>query len=281
MNLFTIKDKLPNDYHCDCEYCKQFKGVILDDKGNYFNCRDRTGYLNFKANKHIAKTPRYIAAWAVSAFTEPNDWVFDPTIGSGTTGVEAKKQGRRALGIELYPNWAKMAAANCQQYPGKHSIINGDVMDYMDRLEQFEPVQLVVSNPPYSGDENVGIRTDADGDVIDREQMGYNPNENNLARLKESELYYKKMNVIYNCIGRYLLLKDGYLVIGVKDMIRNKAPYLLHKRLADIIDLMVYEYQGMYLLPHWPRTLFMNTYPKWYPRVKVPFYQTILVWRKR
>jgi DNA modification methylase len=237
--------------------------------------------LRFKANKHIAKTPRFIAAWAVSQFTQPGDWVFDPTIGSGTTGVEAKKQNRHILGIELNRNWARMTAANCQQYPGKHLILNADVLDYIDRLERFEPVQLVVSNPPYSGDENVGIRTDSDGEVTDREFSWYDADKRNLAFKKENKDYYNTMNRIYNTIGRTLIHPGGFLVIGVKDMMRAKRPYLLHYNLANEIDTRIFDFHGTWILPHYPRTLFMNTYPKFYPGTKVPLYQTISVWRKK
>lgn len=279
MFSFYGDQNLPNDYHCNCEYCKKFGYVIKDEAKQYFNCRDRSGYL--KIRSHIAKTPRYIAAWAVSQYTEPGDWVFDPTIGSGTTGVEAKKQGRNVMGIELNMEWAKLAAANCQLYEGKHLIVAADVMNYVDKFGDFRPeVQLIISNPPYSGDENVTIQTDSDGEVVDRGYNWYDPDKRNLAKLRENEKYYYNMGRIYNNLGRDLLKRGGYLVIGVKDMIRGKRPYLLHQLLANTIHDDLYEYIGMYLLPHWPRTLFMNTYPKWYPGVKVPFYQTILIWRK-
>jgi site-specific DNA-methyltransferase (adenine-specific) len=36
----------------------------------------------------------------VSLYSEPGEAVFDPTAGSGTTGVAAIRQGRRFIGIE-------------------------------------------------------------------------------------------------------------------------------------------------------------------------------------
>ena len=41
--------------------------------------------------------------------------VLDPFFGSGTTGLVARKHGRRCVGIELNPEYARLAAQRCQQ----------------------------------------------------------------------------------------------------------------------------------------------------------------------
>jgi DNA modification methylase len=273
-------DSLPIDYHCNCEYCREFKGVILNPQDGFFNCRKRVGYHPLGERSHIAKTPYPIAMFAVDKFSNPEDWVMDPTIGIGTTAVEAKKQKRHIQGIELNPAWAKIVALNCEHYKeSMHAIFADDVRNW--KKLSLNKVQLIINNPPYSGDENVSIQTDEDGYVIDRTYHDYSDDRRNLAYLDEGELYYKTLSYIYNGLGKHILLAGGHLVIGVKDMIHNKKSYLLHKHIADIISESIYEYHGMYLLPHWPRTLFMNTYPKRFPEVKIPLYQTILVWRKK
>ena len=274
--MFTVKKELPKDYHCDCKYCRKFKGVILDLIGQRINCRRRIGY-HWLEKSHIAKTPFPIAAWAVSELTRPGDWVIDPTIGIGTTGVEAKKQGRNIEGIELNYDWARITAINCQQYTGQHLIHVGDVRDWAELLSG-KRYQLMVSNPPYSGDENQVIKTDEDGYIVDRESNLYDQDKRNIAFMKEGKEYYKLLGSIYNGIGKNFLNELGYLVIGVKDMTHNKAPYLLHKYIANEIDSEIYKFLGTWILPHYPKTLFMNTYPKRFPEVKIPLYQTILVW---
>jgi len=70
-------------------------------------------------------------------------------------------------------------------------------------------------------------------------------------------------------------------VLGVKDMMRNKKPYLLHNLFGEILNKF-FKFEQMVLLPHYPPTLFMNTYQKRWPEVKlIPRYQTILVFRKK
>jgi site-specific DNA-methyltransferase (adenine-specific) len=46
----------------------------------------------------------------VAAFTDPGDLVWDPYCGSGTTGVACLRLGRRFIGHEMQPHYAKIAA---------------------------------------------------------------------------------------------------------------------------------------------------------------------------
>ena len=231
--LFTIKDEIPADYHCDCDYCKKFLGVIFAPDGTKISARKRIGYLKEKKagdGNHICKTPFGIALWAVAALTKKGDWILDPTMGIGTSGVEAKKQGRFPIGIELNELWGKVSAANFQQHEGPHKLFIGDAKEWRVHLKNVPKIQMIINNPPYSGDENVSIKTDEFGDVIERNQHSYdNIDKENLAFLKEGEAYYKAIADIYNGIGEEKLLPGGFLVIGVKDMMRQKKPYLLHK----------------------------------------------------
>ena len=157
-----------------------------------------------------------------------------------------------------------------------------------EHLEQFDQqYDLIVNNPPYSGDQNQvfkkGLKKgDNQWAKENKVNLMYDKKFENLAFLKENGAYYDFIHDIYNSACSYLN-PGGHFVIGVKDMMRQKQPYILHKFLCDVfknIDDM--EYVGMALLPHWPTTLFMNTYPKQYPEAgQVPMYQTINVFRKK
>jgi len=50
---------------------------------------------------HPTQKPEKLVAKVVLASSKPNDIVFDPFLGSGTTSVVAKKLGRRYVGIEI------------------------------------------------------------------------------------------------------------------------------------------------------------------------------------
>lgn len=58
---------------------------------------------------HYATFPLGLIERFVLATTNPDDVVFDPFTGTGTTGVAALKHGRRFLGIELSPSYLTIA----------------------------------------------------------------------------------------------------------------------------------------------------------------------------
>lgn len=270
---FFLDKKLPEDYHCDCHFCKKFIGSILTKEKKYFNVRKRTGYS--KAEKiHICKTPPQIAQWAIETYTKKDDWVFDPTVGVGTTIIESLKLGRNTGGIELNTDYFSAINQSVNLHEGNKAIvINDDARNIYNYLGRFpKRVKLIVNNPPYSGDENQQGFKDITGGRYNRKY------DKNLAFLKEKEEYYQVLKEIYlGCIE--LLEKGGHFVIGVKDMVRNKRAYLLHKFIGELIEKEL-KYIGMALLRHHPPTLFMNTYSKRFPEVKIPRDQTILVFKK-
>jgi site-specific DNA-methyltransferase (adenine-specific) len=59
---------------------------------------------------HFATFPLELAEQLVLATTERGDLVLDPFAGTATSGVAAIRNGRRYVGIELNPEYAKMAA---------------------------------------------------------------------------------------------------------------------------------------------------------------------------
>lgn len=59
--------------------------------------------------EHSAAFPVDLPAWFIKLFTQPGDVVLDPFIGSGTTAVAAKENGRHYVGIELIPDYLEIA----------------------------------------------------------------------------------------------------------------------------------------------------------------------------
>jgi site-specific DNA-methyltransferase (adenine-specific) len=58
---------------------------------------------------HPTQKPEKLLAKLILASSKPNDVIFDPFLGSGTTSVVAKKLGRRYLGVELNNEYACLA----------------------------------------------------------------------------------------------------------------------------------------------------------------------------
>lgn len=58
---------------------------------------------------HSAAFPESLPEWFIKLFTQQGDVVLDPFLGSGTTSVVAQRLQRSSIGIELMPEYAKIA----------------------------------------------------------------------------------------------------------------------------------------------------------------------------
>jgi modification methylase len=58
---------------------------------------------------HPTQKPEALLHRVLLASTKPGDLVLDPFFGTGTTGAAAKRLGRRAIGIERDPDYARIA----------------------------------------------------------------------------------------------------------------------------------------------------------------------------
>jgi DNA modification methylase len=276
--------KLPKDYHCKCDFCQKYLGELIRPDGTNYSRLERRKYYGKLESKmsgggHIARTPLHVARWAIQTYSKFGDWVLDPTMGAGTTAVEALTNGRNVVGMEI--EFVKVIEDNLRALPKSSSVAfihNGDARKIKSVLKNVpKKFSLVVNNPPYSGDESQKGMKSKNPDVG---SYRYDKGKANLAFLKEGDEYWGTMENIYrDCIQR--LKPGGYFVIGVKDMMRNKKPFLLHKRFCELLSYMGLKYKGMALLRHYPTTLFINTYQKFYPEVKkIPLYQTINIFQK-
>lgn len=288
-----IRGQTPKGYHCQCDYCCKVIGELRPSNGAYYSRLERREYYfgytpeekaqpeeNRESGKkgHVAKTPLHIARWAVQKYTKPGDWVLDPTIGAGTTAVEALTQGRNVAGMEL--QFDKILKANVAKNltNGVQAKIRiGDARTIASFLDELDlAFNLVVSNPPYSGDESDG-GMGADHPLKDKYQ--YESNLPNLAFLKEGQAYWEALGGIYTaCAAR--LAPGGHFVTGIKDMIRSRKPFMLHKDIADVLTRQIgLKFVGTAFLKHHPTTLHLNTYFK-KTGCHPPYYQTISVFRK-
>jgi len=67
---------------------------------------------------HFATYPPKLIEPCILAGTKPGDTVLDPFAGSGTTGMVAIDHGRRAVLIELNPDYVKLIRKRCAITPG-------------------------------------------------------------------------------------------------------------------------------------------------------------------
>lgn len=81
----------------------------------YFKRGEMNNILRIKRGKkvdgsHGATFPEELVKELMNAFSKENDCILDPFMGTGTTGVVAKKLNRNFIGIELTEEYLKIAS---------------------------------------------------------------------------------------------------------------------------------------------------------------------------
>ena len=64
---------------------------------------------------HSAAFPEELPEWFIKLFTQANDLVLDPFLGSGTTSEVAQRMGRNSIGIDIMPEYIEMAKEKVAQ----------------------------------------------------------------------------------------------------------------------------------------------------------------------
>lgn len=67
---------------------------------------------------HPAMMPKWLVRDLIISWSNPGDTVLDPFFGSGTTGEVALELGRKAVGIELNPDYCALAKQRTDVTPG-------------------------------------------------------------------------------------------------------------------------------------------------------------------
>ena len=90
------------------------KGRKIRDVGFRFNMWEMaTGWNRAtqyrEAHKVPAIFPERLARDHILSWSSPGDMVLDPFMGSGTTGVAALEARRKFIGLEIHPDYFKVA----------------------------------------------------------------------------------------------------------------------------------------------------------------------------
>jgi len=62
-----------------------------------------------RATEHPTQKPVDLCAYLINTYSNPGDTIFDPFMGSGTTGVACVQTGRNFIGIEIDPTYYAIA----------------------------------------------------------------------------------------------------------------------------------------------------------------------------
>mgnify|MGYP001192103961 FL=1 len=278
-----VRTDIPSDFHGknDFYFQKNYLGQLRHPSGKYYSNHARRRYYHpDERKKHLAVGQWVGYRWVIQNYSEENDFIFDPTCGSGTALVEAYNNKRHSAGIELeFFEVALMNTIHQQQTRPmdrnyQMNLKRGSALS--DDFPDIEPT-LIINGPPYPILRNSNLSSDIHESTWERDVV-YDQNEN-LGNMKDGEQYWSSLKRIYTkCFD--ILKPNGYLCILIKDPIRDKKYYPLSEKVADLVEQIGFVTKSSFLHRHIPSTLFMHTYPKKFPEVSVPLYQTGMIYQK-
>lgn len=105
MSIFFLLSKSRRYYFDFAAIREPAAGSGYRNKRNVWSINTK-GYTG----AHFASFPEKLVEPCILAGCPPDGTVLDPFAGSGTTGVAAKRLGRRFTGIEISPAYCKLAA---------------------------------------------------------------------------------------------------------------------------------------------------------------------------
>ncbi|HTJ72599.1 MAG TPA: DNA methyltransferase [Actinospica sp.] len=184
---------------------------------------------------HPAKMLPDIAAYAITAYTEPGDLVLDPMCGIGTTLVESLHLGRRALGVEYEPRWAALAKRNIA-LATSHAAAGSDarvIRADARKLTSVVPPELlgtaalVVTSPPYGAAAHGQIKSTAETGErgVRKHDYRYSTDRGNLAHASREKLIAGFAEILSGC--REALRPGGVVAVTAR-------PWREHGELVDL-----------------------------------------------
>lgn len=269
--------------------------IFCNDSNKYYSARGGKKYRPKHDNKHLDEGHYQGYRFAVHELTEPGDWVFDPTVGSGTAIIESINNGRNAIGIEL--EWPEMCQLNVdfqkEDATGEGIVISGNAGNLTNLLapykDKFGEFSLIVNGTPYPV---IGGKT---SDAPERKNK--NKETGKLEKIEGTSDTYEHSDSfgLLKWNGRYeefitkmyvdaakFLKPGGFLVTIIKDPVSKKKAFPLQRFVSEWTkEAAGLKDYGFYLHRHAPETMFMNTYNKRFPDVVIPKYQIGYILQKQ
>ena len=170
---------------------------------------------------HPAKFPEELVDDFVGFFTQEDDWVLDPFLGTGSTLVGSRSLGRNAVGIELTEKYAEVAKSRARQQslnPVELKVINEDSREALPKLDR--EFDYCLTSPPYWN----MLKKSRGGVESEHKKRGeegldtkYSDSERDLGNIQGYGDFLDELERIF--LGVYDVLKNGgYLTVVIQNI---------------------------------------------------------------
>ena len=204
--------------------------------------------------------------------------VLDPFVGSGSSVLAAAKLGKEAVGIDISPEYIRLAKRRLEQplIEEKHRhqcvLMLGDCRDVLPQMPDAS-FDLCITSPPYWNILNQ--KRTADGKAI----RHYGNLRNDLGTIADYQEFLRALGGVFAQVYR-LLRPKRYCCIVVMDLRKQDRFYPFHSDLAAELVSLGYEWDDLII---WNRAAeYNNLRPLGYPyRFRVnKVHEYILIFRK-
>lgn len=233
---------------------------------------------------HPTPKPPQLMRDIIKFFTKENELVFDYFMGVGGTLLGAGVCGRRAVGVDLNPEYiaAYKRAAHEIGVP-EFKCIEGDCLEVLSNKNMMsdvlegEQISLVLIDPPY-GNMMSREKTGADIKVYGNVATPFTDSIKDFGNL-ELDCFFDSLQESVEMVMPYIK-KRGHVVIFIKDLQPDgKNTNLLHARIVDKLnEIQNLNYKGLKIWADQTAKLFPYGYP--FSFVANQIHQYILIFRK-
>ncbi len=186
--------------------------------------RDKSGkHKNIYHGNFIPQVPNEL----IKRYTNNNDTIFEPFMGSGTTLFECEKLDRKYIGFDINPemiDYVNLSMTDNREYEDYY-IGSCDSLDENDVAKNFQmafnqinikSIQFVLMHPPYM-------------DIVK-----FTDKENDLSNINNLDLFLEKFKIVCENSLKYLDT-DRYFAIVIGDIYKNREVIPLSFYCMDII----------------------------------------------
>jgi DNA modification methylase len=219
----------------------------------------------------------------IQLFTKKEMVVLDPFVGSGTTMLAAKKNGRKCIGIDINVKYKSLSENRLKKngYDNDQYIV-GDAMDVINA--DFPQVDYIVTSPPYHNilrNSGMGLRQKKSSVYRIGARDGvkyYTESDKDLGNMKTYDLFIGKLTRIMK--KAFDRLNPGkYCSLVMSDFTVQKKEVFVQGDVVCFMQNIGFEFCGVTVLLQRVKPLFPFGYPYAY---KINHHhQNILNFRKQ